>query len=55
MTNITEEQYKAALDRIDELLPITPDVSPEEDPNVNGSNFYKNIIISRYFQTCVMI
>lgn len=36
MTNITEEHYKAALDRIDELLPITPDVSPEEDPNVNG-------------------
>lgn len=44
MTNITEEQYKAALDRIEELLPITPDVTPEEDPNVKELVAASNIV-----------
>lgn len=44
MTNITEEQYKAALNRIEELLPITPDVSPEEDANVKELEEVSNIV-----------
>lgn len=44
MTNITEEQYKAALNRIEELLPITPDVSPEEDSNVKELVEVSNIV-----------
>lgn len=44
MTNITEEQYKAALNRIEELLPITPDVSPEEDLNVKELEEVSNIV-----------
>ena len=44
MINITEEQYKAALDRIEELLPITPDVTPEEDPNVKELAEVSNIV-----------
>ena len=44
MANITEEQYKAALNRIEELLPITPDVSPEEDPNVKELVEVSNIV-----------
>lgn len=32
--NITKEEYEAALKRIDELLPLVTDDTPDSDPNL---------------------
>lgn len=41
---ITEKEYEAALKRIDELLPLVTDDTPDSDPNLIGLLKVSNIV-----------
>ena len=49
-----EKEYRAALKRIDELLPITGDGTPEDDHNENHQE-PRNVFITKKFLTFIIL